>query len=67
MITNRPVSKLRIPLLVLATCCCLALCGSAVAADAEESQATGEDRDAQADKLAKAVQNSLANLITVPL
>ena len=57
MITNQPVT----PLLVLATCCCLALCGPAVAADEEI------DEDAEATELAKTVQNPLANLITVPL
>ena len=49
----------RTTLAVLATCCWLALCGSAASA-AEEAQHDEGD-------LAKTVQNPLANLVTLPL
>jgi hypothetical protein len=53
---------------VLAICCCLALCSPAAAHETEkEEAAAAEDHDAEAEKLAKAVQNPLANLITLPM
>jgi hypothetical protein len=57
MITNQWTRR---SLLALATCCCAALCGPAVAADDEV------DAEAQAAELAKTVQNPLATLITLP-
>ena len=58
MITNQAGDNHKCtPLLVLATCCCLALCGFAAAAEAEENDAAD---------LAKTVQNPLATLVALP-
>ena len=45
--------RTRTPLLVFATCCWLALCGSAAAQDQQED-------------LAKTIQNPLASLVSLP-
>ncbi len=68
MIPNQPLDKPRTPFVVLAICCYLALCSPAAAHETEkEEAAAAEDQDAEAENLAKAVQNPLANLITLPM
>jgi hypothetical protein len=68
MIPNQPLDKPRTPFVVLAICCCLALCSPAAAHETEkEEAAAAEDQDTEAENLAKAVQNPLANLITLPM
>ena len=68
MITNQLLDKPRTPLVVLAMGCCLVMCGPAAANETEkEAAAAAEDKDAESEDLAKAVQNPLAALITLPL
>jgi hypothetical protein len=60
------VQWIRIPILLLATSCLLALCGYTAAAEGEISSEVDESKLHDEAALAKTVQNPLANLITLP-
>ena len=58
--------KTPLPLLVLTLFCCLALCGTALAQGAQAGQ-EAQQAETNADALAKAAQNPLATMVTLPL
>jgi hypothetical protein len=75
MIANQPVKKnddgadmrTRTRILVLGTCCWLALCGSALAAEGDITSDTDLTEKHDEGDLAKTIQNPLANLVSLPL